>query len=152
MNRTFFPLFLLAVALHLISYVLPFLGNEIGYEFFKGGLYAFFNDHIPTNEMSIFFAFFLPLMALPLFCWACWREAVSQWWKVEFLFFTIFIFIPVLMTIFFAFTQSSASSNNFFGYLTWLNSFILLFTIYILKLRKGKIQDEDISRHLIDND
>lgn len=142
----------LAIILHLISYFLPFLGNDLGYEFFKAALYSFVNQHVSSEEMPIFIVFVSPILALPFFSWACLREAIASRWKLEFSLFTIFLFIPVLLTAFFVFTKSSALQNNFSGYAMWLISFALLFIIYIQKLRKTKNQDEDISRHLIEHD
>jgi len=146
------PLFITAIILHLISYLLPFLDNDFGYEFFNKALYAFSRQRISDNDMPIFFAFVSPIIALPFLSWACKREAIAVRWKLEFSLFTIFLFLPVLATAFLVFVKSGALRMDIIGYVIWLISFALLFIIYIQKLRRIKNQDEDISRHLIEND
>lgn len=145
-------LFRLAIILHLISYILPFLDNDIGYEFFGKGLDAFFRQRIRNDEWILLFAFFSPIIAFPFLSWACFREAIAARWKLEFSLFALFLFLPALMTVFFVVNKPGTLRDNFIGYVIWLISFALLFIIYILKLRKAKNQDEDISRHLIEND
>lgn len=145
-------LFFVALGLHFISYFLHFLDNDLGYEFFQKGLAAFFAGGIRDEEMVIFYAFFAPIVTLPFFAWNYWLRPLFKRKIVEILFFVFFLFLPAALTAFFLVVDKGHLDDDSWGYAAWLISFILFLILYLKKSRQDQEQDDDISKHLVENE
>lgn len=140
-------LFFMSLGLYLWSFVLPFLGEETGINFFLEGIELLFRGKIRKHDHLLFAAFYLPFLCFPLL--------IAAWWKQQgSLFRTGWMSVGVLIIpqfiIGYEITQRlrTIAEINYIGYVTWCLAALLL-TAAIFYKKEGQELAEDLSKHLI---
>ena len=143
----------LGIILHLISYAIPFLERGTGFEFFARGVEAFYEDGITRRTWYLFYAFFAPILGMPLLLGAYYKGLDPRRWHYWNVLIGVFIIIPVAVCIVLVANEINDSGTRIWGFVVWTLSYGLLLLGYWQqgKTRKELDQD-DMSEHLIDNE
>lgn len=142
---------IVAIGLHLASYTMPFIADEVGYVFFRNSLAAFFRDGVNTANWYWFFAFFSPLISSPILMLLCVnRYSGIPIVKVLANFMLFWMWAGIILSFGLAVQYFMAGERNIIGYVLWLLSFVMFMGIYERQMFYKKKITGTID-HLIDN-
>lgn len=142
-------LILLSTILYLLSFVLPFLDESTGLEFFAEGISLFFRKGIQLEFLILFAAFYLPLFSFPVFGRIAWtRLKMPRFFRGASL---VFLLAPQSIILFKVVQRigSRYFDERLIGYGVLLVAYALL--VWAIYSKKEKLSSgTDFSAHLID--
>lgn len=147
-------LLLIAVFLQIGSYFMPFLSEGSGWKFFGLGVDAFFREGVQQSNWHAFYAFFSPLLSLPILWVGMSKYVIGvklSWLKVLLFF---FLFCPVLLSLGLVFArQDNFGGGELLGYFVWMLSLFLMYILFFFN-RKQYLEDSngDLMNHLIEEE
>lgn len=143
----------LSIVLHLISYFLPFLERGTGLDFFARGVEAFYEDGVTMKTWHLFYAFFAPILGMPLLLGAYYKGLNPRSWHYWNVLLLAFIVVPVVLCIVLVVNEINDSGTRMWGFVVWAFSYVLLlFGYWRQGIPTQEVNGEDMSEHLIDNE
>jgi hypothetical protein len=142
-----------AIFMQICSYFLPFMTNRSGYDFFAEGVSTLFDKGIRTYNWYMFYAFFTPLLSVPILLIGLFKSLNSFRMKVFKMGLFISLLIPVLLSVVLALSETSFFGISFLGYSCWVVSLCLMYgVIFFKKEVKENGNIDDLSNHLIEDE
>lgn len=144
---------IIGILMQLLSYFMPFVREDFGYEFFGRGIDALFREGIQSDNWYLFFAFFSPIIFTPILLLFYYRNVSTGMLKFLRGFFLLVLIVPVIGTIALIMIRRNGIWNEgIIGYITWALSFLLLYTAFFLSGNQQLNEEDLITRHLINDE
>ena len=139
-----------SIGLYLSSFILPFLDDSTGIEFFIKGIKVLIEGKLELQFLPYFVSFYIPFFTFPVFVVFCWRASGKRkWYWVNSL--LLMVSQPILLyRLIETINIRALDDPHLIGYGVWLLAQILL-TVALYYKENPIDPTNDLSQHLIED-
>lgn len=145
-------LLIIGLVLHVVSYFIPFFAEGVGWRFFKAGIMTFLDGNV-MNGWYLYYFFFFPLIFLPWLLRTIIPQQKYKHYNQAGILFFFGIALPVLLSLgLVLYDIKRLWNDSIIGYACWVSSYIIFCTIFVQRYFYEVKEENDISKHLVDNE